>query len=199
MATVPLDKKQLRTQLLALRRGLGPSVRAEVDARIAAAVAATEEWREAPAVLAYLSVRDEVDTRELVHLAWEAGKVVAAPRVTGPRSLAWYRVKAGDELEVSAMGIEEPVARGERRVDPTRLGVHSVALVPGLAFDEMGYRLGYGGGFYDAFLERFRGVSIGLCRDAALIPSLDDMGALEPHDRAVGVVVTETRLLRERL
>ena len=196
MATVPLDKKQLRTQLRALRRELGPSVRAEADARIAVAVAATEEWREAPAVLTYLSVRDEVDTRGLVRLAWDAGKVVAAPRVMGPRSLAWYRVEAGDELEVSAMGIEEPVARGERRVDPARLDEHSVALVPGLAFDEMGHRLGYGGGFYDAFLERFRGVSIGLCRDAALMPSLADMGALETHDRAVGIVATETRLLR---
>lgn len=196
MATVPLDKKQLRTQLLALRRGLGPSVRAEVDARIAAAVAATGEWCEAQVVLAYLSVRDEIDTRELVRLAWEAGKVVAAPRVTGPRSLAWYRVEAGDELEESAMGIEEPLARGERRVEPARLGERSIALVPGLAFDKMGYRLGYGGGFYDAFLERFRGVSIGLCRDAALMPSLADMGALESHDRAVGIVVTETRLLR---
>lgn len=196
MAAVPLDKKQLRTQLLALRRGLGPSVRAEVDARIADAVTATEEWREAPAILTYLSVRDEVDTRELVRLAREDGKVVAAPRVTGPRSLAWYRVEAGDELEVSAMGIEEPAARGERRVDPACLGERSVALVPGLAFDEMGYRLGYGGAFYDTFLGRFRGVSIGLCRDAALMPSLADMGALEVHDRAVGIVATETRLLR---
>lgn len=196
MAAVPLDKKQLRTQLLALRRGLGPSVRAEVDARIADAVTATEEWREAPAILTYLSVRDEVDTRELVRLAREDGKVVAAPRVTGPRSLAWYRVEAGDELEVSAMGIEEPAARGELRVDPACLGERSVALVPGLAFDEMGYRLGYGGGFYDTFLGRFRGVSIGLCRDAALMPSLADMGALEVHDRAVGIVATETRLLR---
>ena len=196
MAAVPLDKKQLRTQLLALRRGLGPSVRAEVDARIAVAVTATEEWREAPAILTYLSVRDEVDTRELVRLAREDGKVVAAPRVTGPRSLAWYRVEAGDELEVSAMGIEEPAARGERRVDPACLGERSVALVPGLAFDEMGYRLGYGGGFYDTFLGRFRGVSIGLCRDAALMPSLADMGALEVNDRAVGIVATETRLLR---
>ena len=147
-------------------------------------------------VLAYLSVGDEVDTRELVRLAWDAGKMVAAPRVTGPRSLAWYRVEAGDEFEVSAMGIEEPLARGERRVEPARLGERSIALVPGLAFDEMGYRLGYGGGFYDAFLERFGGVSIGLCRDAALVPSLADMGALEAHDRAVGIVVTETRLLR---
>lgn len=196
MAAVPLDKKQLRTQLLALRRGLGPSVRAEVDARIADAVTATEEWREASSILTYLSVRDEVDTRELVRLAREDGKVVAAPRVTGPRSLAWYRVEAGDELEVSAMGIEEPAARGERRVDPACLGERSVALVPGLAFDEMGYRLGYGGGFYDTFLGRFRGVSIGLCRDAALMPSLADMGALEVHDRAVGIVATETRLLR---
>ncbi len=196
MAAVPLDKKQLRTQLLALRRGLSPSVRAEVDTRIADAVTATEEWREAPAILTYLSVRDEVDTRELVRLAREDGKAVAAPRVTGPRSLAWYRVEAGDELEVSAMGIEEPAARGERRVDPACLGERSVALVPGLAFDEMGYRLGYGGGFYDTFLGRFRGVSIGLCRDAALMPSLADMGALEVHDRAVGIVATETRLLR---
>lgn len=196
MATTPLDKKRLRTQLLALRRGLGPRARADADARIATAVAATEQWREAPVVLAYLSVGDEVDTRELVRLAWDAGKMVAAPRVTGPRSLAWYRVEAGDEFEVSAMGIEEPLARGERRVESARLGERSIALVPGLAFDEMGYRLGYGGGFYDAFLERFGGVSIGLCRDAALVPSLADMGALEAHDRAVGIVVTETRLLR---
>lgn len=92
------------------------------------------------------------------------------------------------------MGIEEPAARGERRVDPACLDERSVALVPGLAFDEMGYRLGYGGGFYDTFLGRFRGVSIGLCRDAALMPSLADMGALEVHDRAVGIVSPPRRV-----
>ena len=191
-------KQRLRTQLKAMRRGLGPSLRAEADAAVARRVRELPEWGRAGVVLAYLSVRDEVDTRTLVGDAWEAGKVVAAPRVTGPRELAWYRVEPGDALETSRLGIEEPVARSDRLVDVVGLAPDALALVPALAFDEKGYRLGYGGGFYDAFLARFPGVSVGLAREAALVPSLGALGALEPHDRPVDLVVSESRTIGAR-
>ena len=188
-------KQSLRTQLKAMRRGLGPVCRAEIDAAVAARVRKTPEWEAAPIVLAYLSVREEVDTRGLVRAAWDAGKAVAAPRVTGPRMLAWYRVESGDALEMSRMGIEEPPASDARLVEVGELPPTALALVPALAFDERGYRLGYGGGFYDAFLARFPGVSVGLSREATTLDDLDALGALEPHDRAVDLVVTESRAI----
>lgn len=191
-------KQSLRTQLKAARRGLGPVCRAEIDAAVAARVRKTPEWEAAPIVLAYLSVREEVDTRGLVRAAWDAGKAVAAPRVTGPRALAWYRVESGDALEMSRMGIEEPPASDARLVEVGELPPTALALVPALAFDERGYRLGYGGGFYDAFLACFPGVSVGLARRAALVPSLGALDVLEPHDRAVDLVVSESRTIELR-
>lgn len=188
-------KQSLRAQLKAMRRGLGPVCRAEIDAAVAARVRKTPEWEAAPIVLAYLSVREEVDTRGLVRAAWDTGKAVAAPRVTGPRMLAWYRVGSGDALEMSRMGIEEPPANGARLVEVGELPPTALALVPALAFDERGYRLGYGGGFYDAFLARFPGVSVGLARRATLVPSLGAFDVLEPHDRAVDLVVSESRTI----
>lgn len=188
-------KQSLRTQLKAVRRGLGPVCRAEIDVAVAARVRKTPEWEAAPIVLAYLSVREEVDTRGLVRAAWDVGKAVAAPRVTGPRALAWYRVEPGDALEMSRMGIEEPPASDARLVEVGELPPTALALIPALAFDERGYRLGYGGGFYDAFLARFPGVSVGLSREATTLDDLDALGALEPHDRAVDLVVTESRAI----
>lgn len=192
MPAVPDNKQTLRTQLLAARRGLGPSMRAQTDAGVRDRVLALPEWQAAPVVLAYLSVREEVDTRTLVAAALAAGKVVAAPRVTGPRELAWYAIEPGEEFERSRMGIDEPYPCEERLVDVAALGSDALALVPGLTFDVHGYRLGYGGGFYDAFLRGFGGVSVGLAREASLVESLDALGVLETHDRPVDIVVTES-------
>lgn len=191
MPATPDNKQILRTQLKAMRRGLGPSLRAGVDAALARRVLGLPQWEAAPIVLAYLSVREEVDTRALVASALAAGKRVAAPRVVGPRRLAWYEVGVGEAFERSRMGIDEPHERPERLVDVAALGADALALVPGLAFDARGYRLGYGGGFYDAFLHDFAGMSVGLCRSAMLLESLAALGATEPHDLPVGLVVTE--------
>ncbi|WP_293674234.1 5-formyltetrahydrofolate cyclo-ligase, partial [uncultured Parolsenella sp.] len=109
----------------------------------------------------------------------------------GPRRLAWYEVGVGETFERSRMGIDEPHERPERLVDVGALDADALALVPGLAFDARGYRLGYGGGFYDAFLRDFAGMSVGLCRSAMLLESLAALGATEPHDLPVGLVVTE--------
>ena len=71
-------------------------------------------------------------------------------------------------------------------------------IVPALAIDMQGFRLGYGGGYYDAFLADFPGVSIGLCREAQVVESLAALGARERYDIPVDLVITETRLLRAR-
>jgi 5-formyltetrahydrofolate cyclo-ligase len=190
------EKRALRARLKAERRELGPVLRGEADAAIAARVRELPEWEAAPVVLAYLSMADEVDTRGLVRDAWAAGKRVAAPRVAGERTMEWRWIWPNSALETGPYGIEEPLAGPGTLVDATELPATSLALVPGLAFDAGGHRLGYGGGFYDAFLGGFTGASVGLCREASLVESLTKLGCLEPHDLAVSFVVTDARTVR---
>ena len=181
------SKAQLRSQLKALRVEMPDQERQQADRRIAEMVRASDAYRKADVLCAYVSFGCEVDTLRIIENAWLDGKVVCSPRcVSGSRAMEWYAYQDFNHFARSPFGVLEP--------DPSVLtqvcGFDSsaVALVPGLTFDYEGYRLGYGGGFYDYFLEKFPGVSMGLCRqrfyDCFLIPK-------GPYDRPVDEVITD--------
>lgn len=189
-------KRELRRRYKEVRATLGKDGRASRDAAIADGVTRLPEYLAADTVLTYLSVGDEVDTRALVRDTWVRGKSVALPWcVPGTRRMRWFYVSSLDGLVRSPFGVEEPVPDPAREVDP-KAGPGALAVVPGLSFDERGYRMGYGGGFYDVFLAEFAGASIGLCREPQMAP----VGtlALDEHDVPVDVVVTEERVIRPR-
>ena len=191
MEDVNALKKQLRARMKALRDDMGAEKRAEIDAGIARQVIAHEAYLSADMVFTYLSVGAEVDTRAIMRDAWERGKRVAIPRcVPGSRLMDWYEVRDFDHLETSAFGVEEPLADPEAIVDVPGpdSDIRAIALVPAFTFDRQGYRLGYGGGFYDTFLPAFGGISAGLCRAAQFsdVPVVRDV-----HDCAVSLVFTE--------
>ena len=164
----PQTKAELRRLLRARRRAAAQDVRRAADA----------------------AIRDEVNTRELIGRAWDEGKRVALPRVVPhTRQMRWFEVTSIDCLEVGSFGIEEPPLEGCLELDPAGEAT-DVALVPGLCFDDAGHRMGYGGGFYDAFLAVFRGRSLGLARP---FERVGELAFLEPHDRAVDVVVSGER------
>lgn len=183
-----MRKADIRKTLLEERKALGTQARICADVAIASKVLASEAWKNARIVYAYLSFGSEVDTRQLIRAAWTASKVVALPCcVPGTRRLRWYTVRSFDGLVCSKMGMEEPCPDSANEVDG-RGDATSLALVPGLAFDSRGFRLGYGGGFYDKFLDAFEGVSIGLCRACSYVDDLSKLGAIEDHDVAVDEV-----------
>ena len=192
-----LDKQSFREVLKEKRATLDPELRRIMDNRIREGVLKSEEWKKARIILTYLSTGDEVGTRMLIKAALEAGKMVALPRVTGPRQMEWYAIASMEELttpgvlEKSSFGIEEPrpderVRVPEAAISGTGLPGMVVALVPGLAFDAAGYRIGYGGGYYDAFLAGFTGISLGLCRRAFY---LTELPFRDEHDVPVTRVV----------
>lgn len=201
-------KAWLRAHAKEQRLAVSAEARARSDAAICEKVCSTRAFAEAKLVFAYLSFGAEVETRGIIERAWAEGKVLALPRCVGPRQMRWFRVESFDELEKSPFGMLEPPLEGARELlvcdDGSGFGrdfdsgcagglegACAVAVVPGLAFDAAGFRLGYGGGYYDAFLAKFPGVSIGLCRRAQMLGSLAAEGALEPHDRPVDFVITD--------
>ena len=182
-------KKRLRTRMSALRQMLGEEGRAKADAVIAEKLYAHPAFDQAKVVFTYLSIGNEVDTRAIIRHAWERGKTVAIPRCTSKaHTMEWYRIEDFNGLERGARGVEEPVADSARLVDlPTEAeAAQAVAIVPGYTFDAQGFRVGYGGGYFDTFLADFKGPSIGLCR---LDQRSDEPIPREDHDRPVDYVL----------
>lgn len=186
-------KKQRRSELRAARAALQPEERTAADAGIAAQVLALPEYEQADLLLPYLSFGTEVDTRAIIHDAWERGKTVALPRcVEGSRDMRWFRVESFEGLVKSPLGVEEPACDPAFEIGREDME-GAIVLVPGLEFDHVGYRLGYGGGFYDVFLSAFDGVSIGLCRDCFL---RDEPIECDAHDLPVTMVISESQVIR---
>lgn len=187
------EKEHLRERFKSMRDAIPQDVRCVVDEAIEQTVATLPEFAIADAVFTYLSFGAEVDTRMLIELTWGAGKTVALPRcVAGACALGWYAMDILADLERSSLGMEEPPADPDREVGPHGFRT-PLAIVPGLAFDREGFRLGYGGGFYDAFLPSFPGMSVGLCRTAQLV---DRLPVRDAHDVPVDLIVTEHGVIR---
>lgn len=147
------------------------------------------EFIAADCVFTYVSIPREPDTREFISRAIALGKRVAVPLCRKGGEMEARLIGGFDDLvSVGSFGISEP---GEscRRVYPDGI---DLAVVPGAAFTEEGCRLGHGGGYYDRFLAAYGGFSVGLCREAFILPVLP----VEDHDRKVSAVLTERRLIR---
>ena len=144
-------------------------------------------FQNAETVLCYLSAGSEVETRGILEACFRAGKRVAIPRCYEDSRMEFLPVTAVSQAsELSRFGIAEPPHGAP--VDPADAGL---CLVPALAYDRSGYRLGYGMGYYDRYLKRFPGVTVGLCYDDCLRETLP----INQNDRPVQLIVTEKQVI----
>lgn len=160
------------------------------DAAIARLLLAMPELADARVVLAYNALREEVDLAPALTALRERGTAIAYPRVESPGVLGLHLVTEETLLVPGPMGLTEPAADTPRVPRETIDAV----LVPGVAFDQHGWRLGFGGGFYDRLLPTLRPecVTIGIAYDEQVLTDLPS----EDHDQRVDAVVTPTRVIR---
>jgi len=183
------DKNTIREQCKRWRGKLSAEAKAALDGRIARRVSTLWSYREAKALFAYVSGPLEVETRAIIAAALAEGKRVALPRcVPGTRNMAFWLIESMDDLEPGSFGVLEP----KERCKAAEYSPESLCLVPGLAFDTTGARLGFGKGYYDRFLAEFPGSMAGLCYEGCLRPRLP----CGRFDQRIPVVVTEKRVLR---
>lgn len=165
--------------MLEKRKGLAPGEIARLSKRIQEFVISSKEFKSAKVIGAYYAFGSEVKTDLVLEKAKTLGKKVALPSVEG-ESLAFYELSSGKYLVKGRFGIMEPLPYGPvDRID--------LLVVPGIAFDKKGYRLGYGKGYYDKFLAKKEVFSIGLAYSFQLLESLPK----GKYDKRLDAVATE--------
>lgn len=181
-------KQALRRRVAAWRDALPEAERRADSARLAERVRALDGYREAGTVLLYWAIGSEPATADLIGAVLEDGKGLVMPRVADG-DLALHRVAdPAADLAEGVWGIREPLP-DRPRVAPEAVDLF---LLPGLAFDARGGRLGYGRGYFDRTLTGARGLKAALAFDGQVVARVPT----GPADVAVDLVVTPTRLIR---
>ena len=185
-----LDKQALRKQMLESRRAMALAEVRDKSMAIVKRLHSLEAFQQATRVLTYVASKDnEVDTRPLIESLLPEGKDVLVPIAEPGGHMTWSRLDALSELRPARFGILEPAPEFKRPTSPT---AGDVVLVPGVAFAPDGYRIGYGGGYFDRFMAGFPGTKIGLAYDLQIV----EKPPVEVHDVPVDMVVTEAKVYR---
>jgi len=180
-----MDKKELRRELLALRNSISPQDRQFWDIAVNKAIIAHPWFQQAQTILAYYPIGSEPDIKPALEQALWQGKALHLPKCNPEtREMSFHQVQSLEGLRPGAYGIPEPE---ESNCVPGKAQC-ALCLVPGIAFDENGFRLGYGGGYYDRFLARHDDLrTLGVCYEGLLRASLPR----DALDIAVESVITE--------
>ena len=182
-----MQKSELRRELAHARKAWTKDYLAASDAEISARVLALPEWQKAACVFIYVSVRTEPDTHRLIRAALEAGKCVAVPLCGAPGQMDAREIISLDELLPRAFGLLEP-SETAPVVPPEDF---DLAIIPCVAADERGYRLGHGGGYYDRYLPQMSCPRVCLCRGRELLSEVP----VEPTDAPMDMIITENRII----
>lgn len=175
-----MDKAALRKKIREQKRAMTPAEIEEKSRILGEKFLASEAYRNARTIYGYLPYNQEVRTVPMLRQALADGKKVAVPKVYGEEMKFLY-ITDLDRAEKGYAGIPEPIGDEPVAEDSTAL-----VLMPGLAFDPEGHRIGYGGGFYDKFLAREPGhPTVALCYDFQVVPKLET----EEFDVPVDLVI----------
>lgn len=188
MSSTAKDQDLLRKSILRTRESVPAEVVRSDSAKILRRLTELALYQDAETILVYVSVKNEVQTTDLILDAFSRGKNVAVPKVTGKHEMVFLPIQDLSELRPGLWGLKEPCAEGKA---PCRSGF---MLMPGLVFDKDCSRIGYGGGFYDSFLHRFRHLvtACALCYDFQVQESSIPTQA---WDQKPDMILTPTRLI----
>lgn len=189
-----IDKKRIRLTMKQERASLSLKDVANQSNQIASHIRNLPIFKLATTICVYSPIGREVDTGPIVKEALENNKQVAYPKTDATTmTMEFYKVNDVSELTLVQSGsftLLEPYPDSNTKVIPDET---TLMIVPGLAFDQQFYRIGYGGGFYDKYLAEYPALTtIGVCYDFQLIPSTYP----SQYDKPVASIITPTRYIR---
>ncbi|WP_153732952.1 5-formyltetrahydrofolate cyclo-ligase [Sporosarcina obsidiansis] len=184
-----MDKQILRKQVLEQLHQLSPSDHEQKSALIQKQVLASDEFKHADTIGITLSRFPEVATHRLIEIAWQTGKRIAIPRcIPSSRQMDFRLIESFDQTETVYLDLREP------RIDlTTSVAAEDIDLqiVPGVVYSEEGYRIGFGGGYYDRYLSNYPHQTISLAFEQQIQTAMER----ESHDIPVSYLYTEERII----
>ena len=177
-----MTKQELRKEKIANRRKIFD--RDEKNEKILKNVTECDIYKCAQTIMVYISYNGEVDTKALIEKALSDGKKLCAPVCIDKETMVAKSFNSYDELIIGAYGIKEPQGAEVCDID--------LILVPGVAFSKNLYRIGYGAGYYDRFLEKNSAITCGLFYEEQKADFLEDS-----HDKQLDFVITEEKIYKK--
>lgn len=184
MRNIKLEKNILREKYKNIRKAMSPEFKNECDIKIFERVTSLYQYKNCRYLFTYVSKELEADTRRLIEKALADGKIVAVPKCIENHQMDFYAIRSLDDLETGRFGLLEPKTDICPKI---RTYYRAICIVPGMAFDFRGCRIGYGGGYYDRFLADFSGIKTGICYSSCIQWKLPK----GLYDTAVDLLVTE--------
>jgi 5-formyltetrahydrofolate cyclo-ligase len=182
-----MKKKEIRNEIKALRAVMDPEHVKDFSGVIKTKLLSLQRVVRASSVMAFYSYEKEPKMLEFIHECIDMGKRIALPCVTGEGKMIAVNYSRDTVLKKNVYGIPEPV------ISENIVRKPDVVIVPGIAFDLKLNRIGFGGGYYDRFLEGTGAYKIGLCFDYQIIETIEP----ESHDVPMDLIVTEKRIIGE--
>ncbi|MBQ7542027.1 MAG: 5-formyltetrahydrofolate cyclo-ligase [Clostridia bacterium] len=169
-----VEKQALRSKYLRLRRALAPEHKRALDSAIVSRLLDSTAFLDARTILCFVPMPHEIDVMPVFEHAWRIGKEIAAPRCLQDGLMEFRFVRKRQDLSCGAYGIPEPIADCALCVPDAS----ALCIVPCLAADHAGHRLGHGGGYYDRYLFAHPVRTLGICYSFCMTPALP----IEPFD-----------------
>lgn len=188
-------KNKLREALKAKRNSLSDDEMAGMSKVIKDQILGLDIYKSSSNILSFISFPKEVDTKELIKSALDCQKNIYAPRV-GNKNMDFYKINNLEDLITSKFGVSEPIPNPNNLflLNEDRLKEKTIMIIPGLAFDSMGNRLGYGKGYYDEYLSRDYAknfIKIAVAYDFQII----DEVPTDEYDIPVDFIVTPSTII----
>ncbi|WP_050180846.1 5-formyltetrahydrofolate cyclo-ligase [Domibacillus robiginosus] len=179
-----MNKKKLRDEIKQQLASMSRPIYEQESFEIAARLYALPDWQNANMIAVTVSADFEVDTWQIIRSAWLAGKRVCVPKCyPGTKEMRFYQLNKFSDLETVYAGLYEPILQEKRYVNPKDI---ELMIVPGLLFNREGFRIGFGGGYYDRFLASYIGQTISLAFSIQIHPCIP----VDHYDIPVQKIVT---------
>lgn len=192
MQDLKARKSEIRRKTIARRDALSDEERSEKSKAIMERLLGFANFLEARIVLFYMNFSSEVSTEAMIPKALKHDKIVALPRVDQKaRKIVPLKIDDLDlDIRPGYRGIREPIPQRCKVIPVEHI---NLAIIPGIAFDERGGRIGRGTGFYDQFIPRLDVTTrkVALAFECQIVPQIP----MEPHDRYIDIVITEKRTI----
>lgn len=186
-----VTKQAIRKGIIGTLQKLSDTEKKRIEQKLYEHLFQSAIWKNASTIGITISRGFEWDTRPVIEEGWKQGKTIAVPKCyPDEKKLVFYRLHSFNELETVYYNLLEPKPEEQNRLDENQI---DLIIVPGVVFNQNGYRIGFGGGYYDRFLSNYKGNTVSLISEQQLVEELP----IEKHDIPVQHLITESGFLKK--